>query len=325
MKRIISLLGITLFMTAFATQVALADGYPAQKITIVVPYSTGNGLDLLAREFAQELAEPLGVPLIVENREGAAGAIGTAFMARAPADGYSLLFTANPPYVTSPTAMPKPPYDPLTSFAPIARVGAVPLVLITAGSAPFKDFAQMKDFVRKHPEQANYASAGVGSPGEIFGELLNQAGGLKLEEVRYKATGQALTDVMSGNCLVSLVSLTAASSQIKSGTLRALAVGSPRRLPELPDVPTLAEALGQKDFQASVWYGFFAPTGLAKDRLDKLQAEIAKVARSERMAAFMHRSGMTPEFLDAGAFSASLVRDVDVARKLADSGSLKGR
>jgi len=325
MKRLAGLLAAAMLVTAFHAPSAQAETYPAQKITIVVPYSAGNGLDLLAREFAQELAEPLGVPLIVENREGAAGAIGTAFMARAPADGYSLLFTANPPFVTSPTGMAKPPYDPLTSFAPIARVGAVPLVLITAGNAPFKNFEQMKDFVRKHPEQANYASAGVGSPGEIFGELLNQAADLKLEEVRYKATGQALTDVMSGNCLVSLVSLTAASSQIKAGTLRVLAVGSPQRLKELPDVPTLAEALGQKDFQASVWYGFFAPAGLAKDRLDKLQAEVTNVARSQRMAAFMQRSGMTPELLDASAFSASLLRDVELAKKLAASGSLKSR
>ncbi|WP_218510362.1 tripartite tricarboxylate transporter substrate binding protein [Variovorax sp. dw_308] len=324
MKKMLTALGVACAL-AGTTGVVHAQAYPSDKIAIVVPYSAGNGLDLLAREFAQQLGQPLGVPVFVENREGAAGAIGTAYMARAPADGYSLLFTANPPFVTSPQAMPKPPYNALTSFVPIARVGAVPLVLITSGKSPFTNFQQMKDYVRKHPEQANYASAGVGSPGEVYGELLNQATGLKLEEVRYKATGQALTDVMSGNVLVSLVSVTAASQQIKAGSLRALAVGSRERLPEMPEVPTLAESIGQKDFQAGVWYGFFAPAGLPKDRLDKLQGEISKVAMSQRMAAFMSRSGMVPELLDSKAFAAGLVRDVETAKKLVASGNLKER
>src|SRR5207248_450234 len=144
------------------------------------------------REFADILQAQMHVPVVVENREGAAGVIGTQFAMRAAPNGYTVLFTANPPYVTSPYALEKAPYDPVTSFVPVARVGSVPLVLVTASKWPIKNVAQLKEYVKKEPNSASYASAGVGSPGQIFGELLNKAAGLQLQEVRYKATGQAL-------------------------------------------------------------------------------------------------------------------------------------
>lgn len=299
--------------------------FPSEKVTLVVPYSPGNGLDLLGREFAQSLQTQFGHPVIVENREGAAGAIGTASAARAQPDGYTLLFTAHPPFASTPFAMDKPAYNPATSFVPLARVGSVPLVLVTSSKSPVASFQQMKEFALAHPDKANYASAGVGSPGQLYGELLNQAAGIHLQEVPYKATGQGLTDVISGNVLVSLVSVTAASQHIKGGALRALAVGSKARLAELADVPTLAEVLGQKDFQAGVWYGFFAPAGLAKDKVDKLYAEIAKAQSSQKLTDFMARSSMVPELEDPAVFSKTVSRDIDTARQLVERAKLKTR
>ena len=295
------------------------------RVTLVVPYSTGNGLDLLGREFADILQGQMKTAVVVENRDGAAGVIGTQYAMRAAADGNTLLFTANPPFVTSPYALDKPPYDPQTSFIPVARVGSVPLVLVTAGKWGIRSVAQLKEHVRKDPSSASYASAGVGSPGQIYGELLNKATGLQLQEIRYKATGQALTDVIAGNVLVSLVSLPAAAQHIKSGALAALGVGSTRRIAEFRDTPTLAESLGQKDFQAGVWYAFFAPVGTPPARVDALYQEIARAAESRRMAAFMERQYMVPELLAPRAFADSLRADVEVSRKLLEEARLKVR
>lgn len=309
---------------AFSTSViAQTDKFPNDRVMVVIPYSPGNGLDLLGREFADELQNQVGVPFVIENREGAAGVIGTQHAARAKADGHTLLFTANPPFATSPFSLDKPPYDPLTSFIPVARVGSVPLALVTAPQWPIQNMEQLKDYVKKNPGKANYASAGVGSPGQIYGEKLNQAMGTQLQDVRYRATGQALVDVMAGNVLVSIVSVTAAEPHVKAGKLRMLAVGSKKRLAGFPEVPTLAEATGQKDFEAGVWYGFFAPAGTPKDRVNALYAQVAKVAASQRLQAFMARVSMVPELLDPAAFATQLAADVNSSRRLVEEARLK--
>ncbi|HSV46775.1 MAG TPA: tripartite tricarboxylate transporter substrate binding protein, partial [Ramlibacter sp.] len=291
----------------------------------VVPYSPGNGLDQLGREFAEILQTQMSVPVIVENREGAAGVIGTQYTMRAQANGYTVLFTANPPFVTSPYTLEKSPYDPVGSFVPVARVGSVPLVLVTASKWQIKNVEQLKEFVKRDPKAASYASAGAGSPGHIYGELLNQAAGLNLQEIRYKATGQALTDVISGNVLVSLVSVPAAAQHLKAGTLTALGMGSSQRLAGYKDVPTLAEALGHKEFEAGVWYGFLAPAGTPPERIEKLYAEVAKAAESSRMRAFMERQSMVPELLKPVDFGRSLRQDVATSRKLLTDSKINAR
>nr|ART90368.1 putative exported protein [uncultured bacterium] len=208
---------------------------------------------------------------------------------------------------------------------PVARVGSVPLVLVTASKWQVRNIAQLREFLQKSPDSASYASAGVGSPGQIYGELLNQAAGLQLREIRYKATGQALTDVLSGNVLVSLVSLPAAAQHIKAGTLTALGVGSAQRIADFKDIPTLSEALGQKDFRAGVWYGFFAPVGLPADRRDRIYRDIAKVAESAAMHEFMQRQYMVPELLTPPEFAALLKAEADVSRKLVADAKLRAR
>jgi tripartite-type tricarboxylate transporter receptor subunit TctC len=306
-----------------SSAIAQTEKFPAERVMVVVPYSPGNGLDLLGREFADELQNQVGVPFVIENREGAAGVIGTQHVVRARPDGHTLLFTANPPYATSPFSLDKPPYDPLTSFVPVARVGSVPLALVTAPQWPIQNVAQLKEYVHKNPAKANYASAGVGSPGQIYGDKLNQALGIQLQDVRYRATGQALTDVMAGNVLVSIVSVTAAEQQVKAGKLRMLAVGSKKRLAAFPEVPTLAEATGQPDFEAGVWYGFFAPAGTPKERVAALYAHVAKVAASQRLQSFMARVSMVPELLDPAAFATQLAADVNSSRRLVEEARLK--
>lgn len=305
-------LAVTISLTAHAQK------FPGDRVMVVVPYSSGNGLDLLGRQFSEELQAQVGVPFVVENREGAAGVIGTQYVARATPDGYTVLFTANPPFTTSSFLLEKPPYDPLNSFVPIARVGSVPLALVTAVRSPVQNLEQLKNYVRKSPEKANYASAGVGSPGQIYGEKLNQAMGIQLQEVRYRSTGQALADVIAGHVLVSVVSVTAAEPHVKGGQLRMLAVGSKKRVTGFPEVPTLAEVTGKKDFEADVWYGFLAPARTPKKRVAELYALISKAAASQRVQSFMGSVGMVPELLDPAAFAEHLEADVSWSRVSVD-------
>ncbi|OWT66355.1 Bug family tripartite tricarboxylate transporter substrate binding protein [Candidimonas nitroreducens] len=327
MKSLSKFLLCPLFCAAVAATATAAEtnAYPSDKITVVIPYSPGNGLDLLGRQFAEALRQQMNVPFIVENRDGAAGAIGTLHAARAKADGYTLLFTANPPFLTAPLAVGKPPYDPLKSFIPVARVATAPLVLVVSSKQPIHDVAQLKEFAVKNPQQANYASAGIGSPGQIYGELLNQAMGIKMQEIRYKATGQALLDVMAGNVLTSLISMSAAASHIENGELRALAVGSTQRIAGFQNVPTLAEALGRKDFEASVWYGFLAPAGTPGDRIAMLNRQVAHAAESAKIQDFLHRQFMVRDVQDSAHFSSSMQHELQISKKLVQQANLRAK
>lgn len=327
MKQAFRLLVGSLLVAVAVTAVEASekDSYPKDKIVIVVPYSAGNGLDLLGREFAEVLRQQLNVPVIVENRDGAAGLIGTQYAARAKADGYTLLFTANPPFLTSPFSLEKAPYNPVASFTPIARVASSPLVLVVSSKLPIRNVAQLRDYVRRNPQSGSYASAGLGSPGQIYGELLNQALDLHMQDVRYKATGQGLVDVLAGNVLVSLVSVAAASQHIKSGALTALAMGSKQRMPEFKDVPTLGEALGRKNFEASVWYGFLVPTGVPEARITMLNREITKAAESKQIQAFLRRQYMVQDVFDAAHFSKSLQQELIVSKQLVEDAKLRAK
>lgn len=302
---------------------AFAQAYPQKQVDLIIPYSTGNGLDLLGREFAHMLEAELNVPVVVLNREGAAGVIGTSFVARAKPDGYTLLFHANPPFVTSSLTVQPQPYNPQKDFDAIAQVGSVPLVLITSSNSPFTDFKGMVEYMAANPDKSNYASAGVGSPGHIYGELLNRAMGVSAQEIRYKATGQALIDVVSGEVLISLVSVTAAIPHIDAGRLRVLAVGSSERLKSMPNVPTLAEALNKPGVQAGVWYGFFAPAGTPPQNQQRLFDAIANVAKQPRMLSFMERQNMTPHLQNPKAFANIIADDLGAASELLQSANLK--
>jgi tripartite-type tricarboxylate transporter receptor subunit TctC len=302
---------------AFAAPVA-AQAQP--KLQLVVPYGPGNGLDLLAREFAEALrVNGAGSTVVVENREGARGVVGTSHVSRAAPDGQTILFTANPPFASAPLTQKQPAYDPLTSFIPVVRVGSVPLVLITANNSPLTSFAQMKDWVKANPAKANYAHSGIGSPGQLFTELIKASAGLPmLKEIPYKGTGQAMTDLIAGNVQVSMVSYPAAQPHLKAGTVRMLAVGAGKRMKDHPQVPTLAEALGQPDLEAGVWYGAFVPAGTPPATVARLHEDFAKANGAASVAAFMERSSIEPKLLNQAEFSAALRRDLEVARRMVD-------
>ena len=312
-------------VAALATTLAASaqDAYPAKPIKLVVPFATGSGIDQLARHYAEVLRTQMNQSVVVENREGAAGIIGSASVASGVPDGYTVLVAAHPPFAIATQLQKEPGYDPVTSFAPIARVGAVPLIAISAASMPFKTWQEMSVYFRANPDKANYAVSGTGSPGQLFTQLIKLQTSLPMQEISYKSTGQALNDAIAGQVQMSLVSMPAAAGHIKAGTLRLLGVGSRERLPAFPDAPTLAELIGQPGFEASVWYGFLAPPSTPADRLARLFSEIERASANPRISEFMAKSSITPALQNAQSFGQSLREDVATARKMITAAKLQ--
>ena len=295
---------------------AQSEPYPSRKIQLIVPYSAGSGVDLLARTYGRALERELNTPVVVENREGATGIIGSQAVARAPADGYTLMVEASLPFAVAPLTQKTPPYDVQTAFTPIARVGSVPLVMITGADSPLKSFGQLREHAHANPAKANYASTGNGAPGQLYMELVKSALDMRLNEVPYKSSTQALADVIGGHILTSLVSLPAADQLIQQGRLRVLAVGSKERLKRFPDAPTLAEALKTPGAEASVWYGFLAPAHLPAERARILHDAVARVFASEEARTSMATLGILPELQSPAQFAASLRRDSEEAQRM---------
>ncbi len=268
--------------------VVRADAFPSRALKIVVPFGAGTGSDILARTIGAKLSEAIGQPVVIENREGAGGLIGTRAVLSAPADGYTLLMAANP-FVVSPVLYETAPYDALKDFVPVAQVTVVPNMLVVNSQVPVKTARELIAYAKAHPGKLTYASSGVGTPSELEMEMLKSLLGLDVLEVPYKSTAQAMTDVMGGQVALYYPTLPAALPNVKAGRLRALGVGSERRAPQAPEVPTLAEALDLPGYRAQTWYGFVVRAGTPPAVAAKLGAEIERALRApdvrERIAA----------------------------------------
>ena len=264
---------------AGASAPALAQTYPipSKPIKIVVPTSPAGGNDAMARIIAQKLNERLKQPVIVENKSGANGAIGTEFVARAAPDGYTILFGYIATHGINP-ALSKVPYDPVKDFAPITEVAEAQGVLVVTPSLPAKSVKELIAEAKAKPGKLSYASAGNGTAPHIAGELFKQMTGTDILHVPYKGSGPAVTDTLAGTTQVMFPSLVAASGHIKSGKLRGLAVTGKKRSPLFPDLPTIAET-GVPGFEVVQWYGLFAPAKTPKEIVDKLNREIVAVMK----------------------------------------------
>ena len=262
-----------------ALPAAQAQPFPNRALKIVVPFGPGTGSDVLARTIGAQLAEALGQPVVIENREGAGGLIGARAVLGAPADGYALMLAANP-FVVSPLLYEQPPYDPLKDFAPVARVTVVPNVLVASNAVPVRTAKELIAYARANPGKLQYASSGVGTPSQLETELLKATFGLDILEVPYKSTAQAMTDVIAGVVSIYYPTLPAALPHIRSGKLHALGIGDVKRSPQAPDVPTLAETLDLPGYEAHTWYGFVVRAGTPADVITRLNVEIARAMRA---------------------------------------------
>jgi tripartite-type tricarboxylate transporter receptor subunit TctC len=240
-----------------------------------VPFTPGGSGDIFARPLAQKMSESMGQQVVVENRPGSGGVVGTEVAAKAPPDGYTVVMGLTANIAVNPALYRKLPYDPLRDFVPLTLVASAPYVLVVPPSLPARNIKELIGLARSHPGEVGYASLGNGSMGHLTGELLASMAGVKLLHVPYKTLGQALPDLMAGQVQLLFLGIASAQGQIRSGKLLAIAVSGLKRSPALPQVPTVTES-GVKGFDVTGWYGAFVPAGTPQDINERLYKEIVR-------------------------------------------------
>ncbi|MGP1615542.1 MAG: tripartite tricarboxylate transporter substrate binding protein BugD [Pollutimonas bauzanensis] len=290
-----------------AAGAAQAADYPDHVINMVVPFSAGGPTDNVARSLAEAMRPTLGQTVVVENKAGAGGTIGTSQVARAKPDGYSILLM-HIGFSTAPSLYKSPGYDPKSSFEPIGLVVDVPMTIIARSDFPANNMKELVDYIKANKDKVSLANAGIGAASQLCGTMFTQAIGVDLLTIPYKGTGPAMNDLLGKQVDLMCDQTTNTSQQIKAGTVKAYAVTSKERVPTLPDLPTMQES-GYKDFEVGIWHGMWAPAGTPKPVTDKLvaalQAGLASPEFQKRMA------GLGATVLTDEANPAALTKKVD--------------
>ena len=298
---------------------ARAQDYPTAPIRLIVPFAPGGGSDFIARFMAQRLGEALGQPFVVENRPGAGGNLGTEQGMRAAADGYTLTLVAST-FTVSP-AVRKLGFDPVNDVTPIIQFSQGPLIVLVNPKLGVNTLQEVVALAKRKPGEVMFASSGQGSIIHAATELFNVRAGIKMTHVPYRGTGPALTDTLSGQTQVFFSSPAGAIPHIQAGTLKALAVTTAKRLPALPDVPTVVEA-GVPDYQVDLWHGLIAPKGVPRVIVDKLnKAANASLTLSETAEKLAH-DGVVPAGGTPEQFAATIAREIEMWKKLAAEGAI---
>jgi len=272
-KKICNLLLILIgACVSFAT---VAQPYPNKPVTMVVPQATGGTNDIVARLIAPALGEAIGTSIVVENRPGAGGNIGTQSVARSAKDGYTLLLTINSAQAINPAIYKNPGFDPVNDFVPLFYIGATPYVLVSPPGSPYKTLADVVSAAKKRPGELSYASAGNGTISHLLGAMLNTSAGIDMQHIPYKGVAPAINDVLGGQVPLAFASLPSALNYIKSGKLQAIAISSAKRSSAAPDIPTIAETY--PDCVGEVWVAIFAPIGVNADVVKKVQLAMDKM------------------------------------------------
>ena len=250
--------------------------YPARPIRMIVPFAPGGGTDIMARAIAVRYTETWGQPVIVDNRAGGGGNIGTDMVAKAPADGYTLLFNTNATIVINPH-LGKISFDPLRDFAPVTQAAVLPFTLLLHPSVPAKSVAELVALIKAKPGETNYGSSGNGGGAHLAGESLRTMAKLSMTHIPYKGASPALVALLGGEVKFMFVSILAATPLIESGKVRAIGVSSKKRSPSLPNVPAVAETPGLAGFESDLWYGLLAPAKTPAAIVDKLYQETRRI------------------------------------------------
>jgi tripartite-type tricarboxylate transporter receptor subunit TctC len=270
---------------------ASAQDYPKQPIRLIVPFAPGGGADLMARVLGEPLAKRLGQPVVIENKPGAGATIGADLVAKAPPDGYTLLFVTPGPQITNPYLLPKLPYDPNKDFTPVAMLVLAVNVLVVTPSLPVKNVAELIAYAKANPGKINFSSSGVGSSSHLSGELFKQMAGINIVHVGYRGSGPSIADLLSGNVQMSIDTVSTMLPHIQSGGMRALAVATSERNPTLPDLPPIADTL--PGFDGSSINYISAPAGTPQPIVEKLNREINAVLSDPDVQQRMVTAGLT--------------------------------
>jgi len=275
---------------ALVAGAAAAQGYPAKPVRVLVPYAAGGSADITARVIAQKLSDSLKASFVVENKGGANGMVGTEVVAKAPADGYTLLLVASGPIVVNPALYPRVPYDPVKDLAPIVQATTYQYVLVVPSSSKLSGITELIAEATARPGEISYGSAGVGGGNHLAAELLALMTKTRFNHIPYKGSAPALADLLGGQLTFMFDTVVTSVPHIYSGRLRPFAVSGPKRASVLPKVPTMAEA-GFRGFDITQWQGFFAPAGTDAKIIEKLNAEILKALKLPDVVERLEKQG----------------------------------
>jgi tripartite-type tricarboxylate transporter receptor subunit TctC len=299
-----------------------AAAWPEKPVTIVAPSTPGDAPDVIARALAQRLGEALGQPVVVDNKPGAGGVVGSEYTAHRPADGYTLIMGNAGSHGINAALYTKLAYDPVRDFAPVALVSTAPNLMVVTPSLPVTSVAEFIAYAKAHPGAISYASGGNGSSAHLSAELFKMMTGIEMTHVPYKGASPAITDVIAGNVQVFIGNLPPILPQVKAGKLRALGVTTLARSPDLPDVPTIAEA-GVPGYETVAWFGVFAPAATPRDVVARLNAEINRIVATPEFRDVLTKLGTVPAPGTPEAFARRIDADVAKWKRVVEAGKIK--
>ncbi|WP_198971924.1 Bug family tripartite tricarboxylate transporter substrate binding protein [Xylophilus sp. ASV27] len=322
MKKRISVLACALVATLAAVAPAWADmAYPSRPIQLVIPFPPGGATDVIGRVVAKALADRLGQPVVADNRAGAGTIIGAGFVAKAPADGYTLLISSGSTFTVNPAIQHKLPYDPVKSFEPIGMVGRTGLILLANKDVPAGNPKEFVALAKAAPDRYAYASFGSGTTSQFTGEQILQATGTRLTHVPYKGSAPAMSDLMGGQVPFSVDTVSAALPQLRNGRIKAIAVTTARRSPLLPNVPTFAEY--GFDLDADTWIAVVAPRGLPPEVKARLEKALADAMAAPDVSQKFLSIGMEPSYRNGAAVSAQIEKEMPLMRAVAQRANIQ--
>ena len=279
-------------LTLAFSSAAFAQAYPNKPIRVIIPWPPGGPAEALMRTVSLKMAEMLGQPLVLESRPGANGEIGTASVAKAAPDGYTILMSHLGPTAISPGLKKDLPYDPLKDFEPITQIIAGPTLLVVRNGLPVKSVKELLDYAKANPGKLSYASVGIASTTHLAGEMLNVAAGINTLHVPYKGSTPAITDMMGERVDFAFFGISGSIQQARAGQIRGIAISTLKRSPNFPDIPAVAETV--PGFELSSWYGMMAPAGTSKAIVQRLYQEVAAAVKKPDVIEWMKQNGLDP-------------------------------
>ena len=319
--KLLRYLASTLLVCLPLAAAAQASDFPNKAIRLVVPFPPGGATDAAARLVAVKMSEHWGQPVLVDNRAGAGGNVGSDLVAKAPADGYTLVMGVTGSHAINTSLYSKMPYDPVADFVAISQVAVVPNVLVVHPSVPAKNLAELVALAKKEPGKLNYASLGNGTAAHLGMEMLKSEAGVDITHVPYKGSAPAVSDLLGGQVQMMVDGLPSALPHIKAGKLRAIALTSLHRAPALPDLPTIAERY--PGFYADAWSGLFAPAGTPQPVVDKLSAEVQRILKLSDVREKLAALGAEPVGSTQAEFTAHVKREIDKWAKVVKTSGAK--
>lgn len=317
-----AMLALVLALVLFEVAGVHAQTYPNRPLRAIVPIAPGGGTDTTGRLVLTRLGEVLGQQIVVDNRAGGGGTIGAMLAAKAPPDGYTFLFGSISTHAVNPAMYRKLPYNHIRDFAPVARIGTVPNVLVVHPALPVKTVAELLSHAKAHPGKINYGSAGIGSPPHLSMELLKSMTGVNIVHIPYKGAGPALAELLGGQTQVMCTSLAGQLPHIKAGRVRALAVTTARRNAQVPNVPTMIEA-GVPGYEVTIWYAVFFPAGAPKAVVARLNSDLVKILNSPDMKERLAQIGVDPAPSTPEELAAFVKAETDKYTKVAQDAGIK--